>query len=41
MMTTHANEFLNEVQKICATIDVQTIEKLASALAALRAGGGR
>ena len=41
MMTTHANEFLNEVQKICATIDVQMIEKLAGALAALRAGGGR
>ena len=41
MMTTHANEFLNEVQKICATIDVQTIEKLAGALAALRTGGGR
>src|SRR5690242_10038667 len=41
MMTTHADEFLNEVQKICATIDVQAIEKLAGALAALRAGGGR
>ena len=41
MTTTHANEFLNEVQKICATIDVQMIEKLACALAALRAGGGR
>src|SRR6185312_381050 len=41
MMTTHADEFLNEVQKICATIDVQAIEKLAGALAALRTGGGR
>src|SRR6201987_6207097 len=41
MMTTHADEFLNEVQKICATIDVQAIEKLAGALAALRSGGGR
>ena len=40
MMTTHADEFLNEVQKICATIDVQAIEKLADALAALRTGGG-
>ena len=36
-----ADEFLNEVQKICATIDVQAIEKLAGALAALRTGGGR
>jgi D-sedoheptulose 7-phosphate isomerase len=41
MMTTHADEFLNEVQIICATIDVQAIEKLADALAALRTGGGR
>ena len=41
MMPKHAHEFLNEVQKICAAIDVQTIEKLAGALAALRASGGR
>jgi D-sedoheptulose 7-phosphate isomerase len=41
MMTAHARDFLNEVQKICATVDVNTIEKLASELAALRTGGGR
>src|SRR6201987_6172901 len=40
MMATHADAFLNEVQKSCATIDVQAIEKLAGALAALRTGGG-
>jgi D-sedoheptulose 7-phosphate isomerase len=41
MMTAHARDFLNEVQKICATIDVNTIEKLAGELAGLRTGGGR
>lgn len=41
MMTTHAHDFLNEIRKICAAIDIQTIERLAGALAALRAGGGR
>jgi D-sedoheptulose 7-phosphate isomerase len=41
MMTTHAEEFLGEVQKICAAVDFTTVEKLAAELAALRSVGGR
>jgi len=40
-MTTHARDFLDEVQKICATVDLDKIEKLAAELAALRSRGGR
>ena len=40
-MTTHARDFLGEVQKICATVDLDKIEKLAAELAALRSRGGR
>jgi D-sedoheptulose 7-phosphate isomerase len=40
-MTTHVREFLDEVQKICATIDVDIVEKLAHEIAALRDRGGR
>ena len=40
-MTTHARDFLGEVQKICATVDLDKIEKLAAELGALRSRGGR
>src|SRR5690349_9699333 len=41
MMTTHADDFLNEVEKICSTVDVDTVERLVEELAALRERGGR
>jgi D-sedoheptulose 7-phosphate isomerase len=40
-MTSHARDFLAEVQKICATVDIDVVEKLARELAALRERGGR
>jgi D-sedoheptulose 7-phosphate isomerase len=40
-MTTHVEEFFADVQKICAAITLETIEKLAQELAKLRARGGR
>jgi D-sedoheptulose 7-phosphate isomerase len=40
-MTTHVQEFFADVQKICAAISLETIEKLAQELAKLRARGGR
>ena len=41
MMPKHAHEFLNQVQKICAAVDIDIVEKLAVELAALRERGGR
>jgi D-sedoheptulose 7-phosphate isomerase len=40
-MASHARDFLGEVQKICATVDVDIVENLARELAALRTRGGR
>ena len=40
-MTQHARAFLSDVQKICASVDTETIEKLANELAALRDRNGR
>ncbi len=40
-MATHVQEFFADVQKICAAIPLETIEKLAQELAKLRARGGR
>jgi D-sedoheptulose 7-phosphate isomerase len=40
-MTTHAHVFLGEVQKICAAVDVDIVERLVRELAALRTRGGR
>jgi D-sedoheptulose 7-phosphate isomerase len=40
-MSSHSRDFLNEVEKICATVDVDTVERLVDELAALRERGGR
>ena len=40
-MSSHSRDFLNEVEKICATVDVDTVERLVGELAALRERGGR
>src|ERR1035437_8973904 len=40
-MASHARDFLGEIQKICATVDVDIVENLARELAALRTNGGR
>jgi D-sedoheptulose 7-phosphate isomerase len=40
-MSSHSRDFLNEVKKICATVDVDTVERLVGELAALRERGGR
>ena len=40
-MSTHTNVFLSEVQKICASVDVNVVEKLAAELVALRERNGR
>lgn len=40
-MSTHANDFLSEVQKICDSVDTSIVEKLAAELVALRARNGR
>src|SRR5476649_3101720 len=40
-MASHARDFLGEIQKICATVDVDIVENLAEELAALRERGGR
>ncbi len=40
-MTTHTRDFLTEVQNICASVDIETVEKLARELVALRERGGR
>jgi D-sedoheptulose 7-phosphate isomerase len=40
-MASHARDFLGEIQKICATVDVDIVENLARELAALRTRGGR
>jgi D-sedoheptulose 7-phosphate isomerase len=41
LMSSHSRDFLNEVEKICATVDVDTVERLVGELAALRERGGR
>src|SRR5215470_16262580 len=41
MMTSHSRDFLAEVEKICSTVDVDVVEKLADELVALRERGGR
>ena len=41
MMPPHSRDFLAEVEKICSTVDVGIVEKLADELAALRERGGR
>jgi D-sedoheptulose 7-phosphate isomerase len=40
-MSSHSRDFLNEVEKICSTVDVDTVERLVNELAALRERGGR
>ena len=40
-MPAHAQAFFSDVQKICSTIDLGVVEKLAQELAALRERGGR
>jgi len=40
-MSSHSRDFLNEVEKICSTVDVDTVERLVGELAALRERGGR
>ena len=40
-MSSHSRDFLNEVEKICSTVDVDTVERLVDELAALRERGGR
>jgi D-sedoheptulose 7-phosphate isomerase len=40
-MTAHAKSFFSDVQKICATIDIELVEKMARELATLRDRGGR
>jgi D-sedoheptulose 7-phosphate isomerase len=40
-MTQHAQEFFQEIQRIAAEIDIGAIERMATALAALRERGGR
>jgi D-sedoheptulose 7-phosphate isomerase len=40
-MTQHAQEFFQEIQRITTEIDIGAIERMAAALAALRARGGR
>jgi len=40
-MPSHSRDFLAEVEKICSTVDVGIVEKLADELAALRERGGR
>jgi D-sedoheptulose 7-phosphate isomerase len=40
-MASHARDFLGEIQKICATVDVDIVENLARELAALRTRSGR
>lgn len=40
-MTTHTRDFLAEVQKICASVDTEIVEKLAHELIALREREGR
>jgi D-sedoheptulose 7-phosphate isomerase len=41
MMPSHSSDFLAEVEKICSSVDVVIVEKLADELAALRERGGR
>src|SRR5262245_58017061 len=40
-MSSHSRDFLNEVEKICSTVDVDIVERLVDELAALRERGGR
>ena len=40
-MTQHAQEFFQEIKRIAAEIDIGAIERMATALAALRERGGR
>ena len=40
-MSSHSRDFLNEVEKICSAVDVDTVERLVAELAALRERGGR
>ena len=40
-MTQHAQEFFQEIQRIATEIDIGAIERMATALAALRERGGR
>ena len=40
-MPSHSSDFLAEVERICSSVDVGVVEKLADELAALRARGGR
>ena len=41
MMSSHSRDFLTEVEKICSTVDVEIVEKLADELVALRERQGR
>jgi D-sedoheptulose 7-phosphate isomerase len=40
-MPSHSSDFLAEVERICSSVDVGVVEKLADELAALRERGGR
>src|SRR5215467_15480580 len=40
-MPAHAQAFFSDVQKICATIDLEVVEQLVRELVALRERGGR
>src|SRR5262245_13107866 len=40
-MSSHSRDFLNEVEKICSTVDVDTVERVVQELVALRERGGR